>query len=63
MRATEIRRVEYLKKPLKVSARGGVFKVKIEKNLIPDGWLDDEDSNNSDSSDKKTRKVYYSATF
>lgn len=63
MRATEIRRVEYLKKPLKVSARGGVFKVKIEKSLIPDGWLDEEDSDNSDSSDKKTKKVYYSATF
>ena len=41
MRATEIRRVEYLKSGVKVSARGGVFKVNIDRNVIPDGWLED----------------------
>ena len=59
MRATEIRRVEYLKKPVKVSGRGGVFKNKIARSVIPDGWLDSD----SDSSDGNKKKVYYSATF
>lgn len=39
MRATEIRKVEYLKQGVKVKPNGGVFKVKIDKNVIPDGWL------------------------
>ena len=39
MRATEIRRVEYLKKGIKISGRGGVFKANIDKSVIPDGWL------------------------
>ena len=42
MRATEIRRVQYLNKGFKVSGKGGVFKVNINRDLIPDGWLDDE---------------------
>jgi len=41
MRATEIKRVEYLKRGVKVSGRGGVFKANIGKDAIPDGWLDD----------------------
>jgi len=41
MRATEIKRVEYLKRGVKVSGRGGVFKANINKDVIPDGWLDD----------------------
>lgn len=40
MRATEIKRVEYLKKPLRVSGRGGVFKAQVPRDVIPDGWLD-----------------------
>ena len=40
MRATEIKRVEYLKRGVKVSGKGGVFKADIDKNAIPDGWLD-----------------------
>jgi len=39
MRATEIKRVEYLKKGLKVSGNGGVFKANIPKAVIPEGWL------------------------
>ena len=39
MRATEIKRVEYLKRGVKVSGRGGVFKSRIDKEVIPDGWL------------------------
>ena len=38
MRCTEIRRVEYLKKPLRVKAQGGVFKLSISKSCIPGGW-------------------------
>lgn len=39
MRATEIKRVEYLKRGVKVSGKGGVFKANIDKDVIPDGWL------------------------
>lgn len=35
---TEIRRVDYLKKPVKMPAQGGVFKVSIDPDLLPDGW-------------------------
>lgn len=63
MRATVIRRVEYLKRPVKVSGRGGVFKANVDKSAIPDGWLDDAGDSNSGSPGKKTSKVYYSATF
>lgn len=41
MRATEIKRVEYLKRGVKVSGQGGVFKADIDKDVFPDGWLDD----------------------
>mmetsp|Transcript_9415 Transcript_9415/g.14469 ORF Transcript_9415/g.14469 Transcript_9415/m.14469 type:complete len:408 (+) Transcript_9415:248-1471(+) len=37
-RATEIRRVAYLKKGVRVSGQGGVFKARIDKSVIPDGW-------------------------
>lgn len=40
MRATEIKRVEYLKKGVRVSGSGGVFKADIPRDVIPDGWLD-----------------------
>lgn len=40
MRATEIKRVEYLKKGVKVTGSGGVFKAAVDKSVIPDGWLD-----------------------
>jgi len=36
------KRVEYLKQGVKVSGRGGVFKVKIDRDVVPDGWLDDD---------------------
>jgi hypothetical protein len=39
MRATEISRVEYLKRGVKISGKGGVFTAIIERELIPDGWL------------------------
>ena len=47
MRATEIKRVEYLNTSsdgtqgggIKVSGQGGVFKIKIQKDAIPPGWL------------------------
>lgn len=39
MRATKIRRVQYLNYGVPVSGSSGVFNVKIEKSAIPDGWL------------------------
>ena len=39
-RCTEIRRVEYLKTPVPVRARAGVFKISLSRDAIPDGWLD-----------------------
>lgn len=41
MRATEIKRVSYLKRGVKVPGSGGVFKAQIDKDAIPDGWLED----------------------
>merc|ERR1712157_98297 len=38
-RATDIIRVEYLKRPILISGRGGVFKIDIDKDVIPYGWL------------------------
>ena len=35
---TEIKRVAYLKKPVKMAGQGGVFKVQIDPEMIPDGW-------------------------
>jgi magnesium-dependent phosphatase 1 len=35
---TEIRRVAYLKKPVRVQGEPGVFKVSIDPDVIPDGW-------------------------
>lgn len=35
---TEIKRVSYLKKPIKTQGQGGVFKVRIDPDVIPDGW-------------------------
>lgn len=36
---TEIKRVQYLKRPVVVSGQGGVFKAQIDPEIIPDGWL------------------------
>ena len=35
---TEIKRVAYLKKPIRQRGESGVFKVKIDPDMIPDGW-------------------------
>ena len=61
MRATEIRRVAYLKRPVKVSGRGGVFHAKVPKDVIPDGWL--ESDNSLVAQEQEGKKPYYSATF
>ena len=42
---TEIRRVEYLKRPLRVSGRGGVFKADVPRDALPDGWVSDDTGN------------------
>ena len=36
---TEIKRVEYLKRGVRVSGQGGVFKADVPVDAIPDGWL------------------------
>ena len=36
--ATEIKRVQYLTRPVKVSGQGGVFKADIDVDALPDGW-------------------------
>jgi hypothetical protein len=35
---TEIKRVSYLKEPIKMPGQGGVFKVQIDPEVIPDRW-------------------------
>jgi hypothetical protein len=62
MRATEIRRVEYLKRGVVIAAQGGVFKVSIDKDVLPDGWLDDDDTKRSVAITNKNY-YYYSETF
>jgi len=60
MRATEIRRVEYLKQGVKVSGQGGIFKVRVNKDVIPNGWLDDTPN----TADKlNTKGYFFSGTF
>lgn len=59
MRATEKRRVQYLKRGVTVAAQGGVFKVSIDKDVLPDGWLNDDER--SLATNKKA--PYYSGTF
>ena len=60
MRATEIRRVEYLKRGVVIAAQGGVFKVSIDKDVLPDGWLDDDERSVATTNKKAP---YYSGTF
>lgn len=49
---TEIKRAEYLKRPVKVSGQGGVFKADIPKDALPDGW----NVSSSNNVPYKTRK-------
>jgi len=42
---TEIKRVAYLKKPVRQKGEAGVFKVKIDPDVIPDGWTIPTNSN------------------
>ena len=35
---TEIRRIEYLKKPIKMPGQPGIFKVRVDPTVFPDGW-------------------------
>ena len=35
---TEIKRVAYLKQPIKYKGESGVFKVKIDPSMVPEGW-------------------------
>ena len=37
-RLTEIKKVEYLKRPVPMAAQGGVFKVDIDPRVLPDIW-------------------------
>jgi hypothetical protein len=37
---TEIKRVQYLKLPVAMSGQGGVFRAQINRDVIPDGWID-----------------------
>jgi HAD-superfamily phosphatase, subfamily IIIC len=39
VRATEIRRVQYLKHGVKIPGQSGVFNVELDKNAIPEEWL------------------------
>jgi magnesium-dependent phosphatase 1 len=54
MRATEIKRVEYLKRGVEMPANGIVFKANIDRDVIPDGWLNcDDDNGRAASANKK----------
>ena len=61
---TEIRRVAYLKRPVKMSGRGGVFKIDLPESALPDGWklpdskLSAGQNNQSIASADKGKPVY-----
>lgn len=60
---TEIKRVQYLKRPVEVAAQGGVFKVQIDPALIPDGWTFPTDETNGNlntkaNTAKSTKSIY-----
>jgi magnesium-dependent phosphatase 1 len=57
---TEIKRVQYLKRPMNVSAQGGVFKVQIDPNVIPDGWVIPSTTDNNKVGTVKSGKPMYS---
>lgn len=42
---TEIRRVEYLKRPVRVSGKGGVFKADVPRDALPEGWVSEGSDN------------------
>lgn len=53
---TEIRRVEYLKQPLRCKGQPGIFTVSIDRTLLPDDWSEEL------RMDKRPSKVVYSIT-
>jgi len=58
---TEIKRIEYLKHPVKMPAQGGVFKVQIDPALLPEGWRI-KAPKQSPKQDRKSGKPMYSIT-
>ena len=49
-RLTEIKRVSYLKKPIPMKPTGGVFKVQLPKDVLPDDWeLDSSSTTNMET--------------
>jgi len=44
---TEIKRAEYLKQPIRQKGESGVFKVKIDPDMIPDGWSIPSEANDT----------------
>jgi len=62
-RATEIRRVEYLKRPINVSGQGGVFKADIPRDAIPDRWIiEDANGDAGKTNSSSGGRVVYSIT-
>lgn len=59
---TEIKKVAYLKRPVKVSGQGGVFKVQISPNddVLPDGWVLTSSSLSSPKTKTNLPKTKYS---
>jgi magnesium-dependent phosphatase 1 len=42
---TEIRRVQYLRKPVPFPAKGGIFSATIDATVLPDGWTISNENN------------------
>lgn len=51
--ATKIRRVAYLKRPIKMKGQPGLFKVRIPADALPDDWREDVDNARAASSGEK----------
>lgn len=59
---TEIKRVEYLNRPIPVSARGGVFCVEVDPDNLPNGWKMPMLVSTNITCDSKSRKPVLSIT-
>lgn len=53
---TEIRRVEFLKQPLRSRGKPGIFSISIDPSILPDGW------NNEATAEEEPSKLVYSIT-
>jgi len=61
--ATEIRRVAYLKRPVRQSGQPGIFKVRIPADAIPEGWELAPEASSSSQEPVNGERVAYASNL